>query len=69
MVPSTLKVTEPDGVPAPGAWAVTAAVKLSCWPKTDGLTDDPTATVALALFTVWVAGAEVELPLKLTSPV
>ena len=65
VVPS-LKVTVPVGVPAPGATAVTVAVKVTAWPNTEGLAKEASAVVVSALFTVWVRAPEVEL-LKLPS--
>ena len=44
----------PEGVPAPGLLTVTVAVKVTVWPKTEGLTSDDTAVVVLALLTVCV---------------
>ena len=32
-----VKVTVPVGVPAPGSMAATVAVKVTAWPKTDGV--------------------------------
>ena len=47
-----MKVTVPVGVPAPGALAVTVAVNVTDWPKTDGLTDETNALVVEAALTV-----------------
>ena len=55
----SLNVTVPVGVPAPGATAATVAVKVTAWPVTAGLTDDPRATVVAARLTVTVTAAEV----------
>ena len=66
-VASSLKVTVPVGVPVPGAVGVTVAVKVTDWPKTEGLTEEITTVVVPALLTVCVKFAEV-LVLKLTSP-
>ena len=64
-----MKVTVPVGVPVPGAVAVIVAVKMTDWPKTEGLADEVTAVVVLALLTVWVNGEPVLLlVLKLASP-
>ena len=41
VVPS-MNVTVPVGVPLPGELAVTVAVKVTDWPKTDGLPEDVT---------------------------
>src|SRR5581483_11874078 len=61
------KVTFPVGVPAPGATALTVAVKVTAWPNADGLTEDVTVVVVLAWLTVCVSVAEV-LVVKLVSP-
>ena len=66
-VPASLKMTVPVGVPVPGAVAVTMAVKVTDWPKTEGLPEELTAVVELALLTVWVRVDEL-LALKLPSP-
>ena len=59
----------PVGVPAPGEVTEIVAVKVSDWPNTDGLADDATVEVVLALLTVCVSGeAVLSLPLKLLSP-
>jgi len=49
----SLKVTVPLRVPAPGAVAVTIAVKVTDWPDVDGFTEELSVAVVLALFTVW----------------
>ena len=41
VVPS-LNVTVPVGVPAPRALALTAAVKVTLWPNTEGLAEEET---------------------------
>jgi hypothetical protein len=65
----SLKVTEPVGVPAPGATAATVAVKVTVCPYTLGLAEELTDVVVLAWFTVCVSGAAVlSLSLKLPSP-
>jgi hypothetical protein len=51
VVPS-LKVTEPVGVPTPGATAVTLAVKVTDCPKLDGFGEDVTLLRVSALLTV-----------------
>ena len=66
-VAPSLKVTVPVGVPVPGAVAITVAVKVTACPKTEGLTDELTAVVVLALLTVCVKVDEA-LALKLPSP-
>ena len=62
-----LKVTVPLAVPAPGDAALTVAVKVTDWPKTDGFTEDVKAVVVEALFTTWLT-AELVLVSKLESP-
>ena len=47
----SVKVTLPVGVPAPGATAVTVAVKVTTWPETDGLAVEVTVVVLEALLT------------------
>ena len=61
------KVTVPVGVPAPGATALTVAVKVTDWPNVDGLVEEATVVVELAWLTVWVIDADV-LVVKLASP-
>jgi hypothetical protein len=69
VVAPSLKVTVPEGVPLPGAVAVTVAVNVTDWPETEGLADELNAVEVLALFTVWVNGeAVLSLALKLPSP-
>ena len=69
-VPPTLKLTVPVGMPEPGEFTVTLAVKVTGWPNTDGLTEElVTAVVVEAWFTVWVKlGKVVLLPVKFVSP-
>src|SRR2546429_8941009 len=63
----SLKVTVPVGVPAPGLFAVTVAVKVTDCPDTDGLADELTHVVVPAFVTVWVGVLEV-LPVEVASP-
>src|SRR5712691_5230836 len=63
----SLKFTLPVGVPAPGAVAVTVAVKVTDWPNTDGLAEDVSAVLVLALLTTCDT-AELVLVMKLVSP-
>jgi hypothetical protein len=51
-------VTLPVGVPDPGLSAVTVAVKVTDWPYTEGLTEDPSWVVVESWSTVW-SGASV----------
>ena len=69
VVPASLNVTVPLGVPAPGDTALTVAVNVTDWPDTDGLAEEATVVVLLAWFTVCVS-AELVLSLarKLVSP-
>src|ERR1051326_227523 len=61
--------TVPVGVPAPGATALTVAVKVTDWPNTDGFTDEDTDVAVAAWLTVWVKGAAVlSLAVKVVSP-
>jgi hypothetical protein len=66
VVPS-LNVTVPVGLPEPGGTALTAAVKVTTWPNTEGLTEDARAVLLPAWFTVWLSVLLV-LPEKLPSP-
>ena len=54
MVEPSMNVTEPPGIPVPGDVAVTFAVNVTDWPKTDGLTEVVTVVVVLAGLTTWV---------------
>src|SRR5437868_11647148 len=51
----SLKVTVPVGVPEPGALAVTVAVNVTDWPKTDGAgaVEDTTVVVVDVRSTSW----------------
>ena len=51
-LPSILNCTFPDGVPDPGAEAVTVAVNVTDWPKVDGVKDEITRVVVAGLLTV-----------------
>jgi hypothetical protein len=66
-LPSTTNCTVPLGVPMPGAATLTVAVKLTFWPDTEGLTEELTSVVVLALATVCIKLLAV-LVLKLLSP-
>ena len=52
----SLNVTVPVGVPAP---ELTVAVKVTLWPKTDGLAEEVRAVEVAAPLTVWVRALEV----------
>ena len=58
----------PVGVPAPGATAATVAVNVTFCPGVDGLADEVTAVVVLALFTTWSVASAPLLLLKLALP-
>src|SRR5205809_1415734 len=66
VVPS-LKVTVPVGVPLPGETALTVAANVTELLTTEGLRDEVTVFVVLALATVWVSVEDV-LGLKLAWP-
>src|SRR5438552_2151352 len=64
--PSTKKVTVPPvGVPALAALVLTVAVKVTGWPKSDGVPFEDTAVEVGAAVTTWVKVLVVLLPLKL----
>src|SRR5580700_8441603 len=65
--PPSVNFTEPVGVPAAGAVAVTIAVYATVCPDTDGSTDDVTIVVVAPWLTVSVRIGDVE-PVKLESP-
>src|SRR6516225_822954 len=67
LVPLSLKATVPVGDPAPGAAAVTVAVKVTDWPKTDVAVGEM-AVVESALPTVWLNAPDVGEAVKLLSP-
>ena len=66
VVAPSLNVTVPVGVTKPDT-CVTAAVNVTDWPNTEGLTDELTVVVALPLLTVCVKSVDV-LPVKFPSP-
>jgi hypothetical protein len=66
VVAPSMNVTEPDGLPAPGATGDTVAVKVTDWPNTDGLADEVSVVVVEAWLTTKV---KVPLdPLRLALP-
>ena len=67
VVEPSKKVTDPVGVPVPGATAATLAVKLMDWPYTEGLTVTTRLVVVLSLLTAWVKLGAV-LAVKFPSP-
>src|SRR5437660_8356835 len=68
LLPSIWNWTVPVGVPAPGAGMLTVAVKMMVWPDTDGLVEDVTAVLVLALLTVCPPARVPLLLAKLLSP-
>jgi hypothetical protein len=54
-----LKVTEPVGVPPPGATAATVAVNVTDSPNTDGLFDEARLVLLVALLTVCGSAGDV----------
>ena len=66
--PLSRKLTVPVGMPAPGATAATAALKVTACPNTDGFRLEVTLVVVIALFTTCTNAVEVLLALKLLSP-
>src|SRR5689334_8368652 len=66
-VPPSWKTTKPVGVPAPGNTAATVAVKVTDWPKTEGVSEVVTVVAVSAWLAVCVTTPEV-LVLKLRSP-
>ena len=71
LAPPSRKVTVPVGLAAavvPGGVTVTVAVKVTDWPETDGLTEELSAVLVAAAFTVCPPPREAELALKLLLP-
>jgi hypothetical protein len=62
-----MKVAVPEGVPLPGARAVTVAVEVTFSPDTEGSADEVTSTEVAPWLTVWVRMGDVEL-VKSASP-
>ena len=63
----SLNVIVPDGMPPPGAFALTVAVKVTDWPFTAGFREEVRDVVLLSLLTVWFSAVEV-LVLKFPLP-
>ena len=61
LVPS-MNAAFPDGIPPPGAFAVTVAVNVTEWPLTDGFLEEVSAVALLSFVTVWVSAGEVLAP-------
>ena len=51
---SSVKSMVPVGVPEPGELDTTVAVKMTCWPVTEGFTDVVIVVVVASWFTLWV---------------
>ena len=64
----SLNVTVPDGVPDPGAVAVTVEVNVTDAPVAEGFNDETTEVLVAALFTTCDSAGDDVLPLKLESP-
>ena len=62
-----MKVTVPVGVPLLGATALTVAVNVTDWPKTEGFCEEVSVVVVLAWFTACESAADV-LVVKFPSP-
>jgi hypothetical protein len=67
LVPSITNWTAPVGVPIPGVETLMVAVKVTAWPDIDGLAEELTAVLVLALPTACVRAVEA-LAAKLPSP-
>jgi hypothetical protein len=67
MVPPSLKVTVPVGVPPPGATTLIIAVNVTGCPNVEGFAEETAAVVVFAWLTAWLSTAEV-LVMKLESP-
>jgi hypothetical protein len=69
VLPKSLKVTAPVGMPDPGALACKVAVKVTVVPTTEGFTLDRMPVVVPSGFTTWgAAESSSELARKLLSP-
>ncbi len=67
LLPPSLNCTVPVGVPDPGGTADTVTVKVTDWPKTEGLLFEVT-TVKLLAWLIVCVGSEPVLPVKFVSP-
>jgi hypothetical protein len=67
-VAPSFRVTEPVGVPLPGATTTTVAVNVTVWPKCDGFGEEVSVVVVAALCTVCDRAAGEVLVRKSTSP-
>src|SRR5438309_7441 len=66
-VPPSMKVTDPVGVPEPGANTLTVAVNVTDCPNVEGFADEVTTVCVMARWTIWWNTPDV-LPLKFGSP-
>ena len=64
-LPSIENWTAPVGVPAPGAAALTVAVKVTDWPETEGLTGQDLTPALLARVAELSGGRSVDVNLRL----
>ena len=62
-----MKVTDPVGVPEPGATTLTVAVNVTDCPNVEGFVDEATTVWVPARWTIWWNTLDV-LALKLVSP-
>ena len=67
VVDPSLNVTVPEGVPAPGAVALTVAVKVTDWPGDDGFNDEVIAVDEADWLPACVSATEVFV-VKFVSP-
>ena len=67
VVPSR-KTTVPVGVPEPGGTELTAAVRVTAWPNSDGFSELMTVVELLSRLTIWLIVLVDVLALKLLSP-
>ena len=68
VVAPSLNVTVPVAVPLPGETAATVAVKVTDWPKTDGLAELVNVVVVFAWLTVCVTAEDVLVPNVFATP-
>jgi hypothetical protein len=68
LVPLSLNVTVPVGVPLPDPTATTVAVKVTDCPKLDGFALETTEVVVLAWLTVCVSAEDVLAPKVFATP-
>ncbi len=67
VVKPSMNVTVPVGIAVPGMTVPTADVRVTAWPKTEGLIWEEIPVAAAALFTICVSAVDT-LARKLASP-